>query len=105
MNAGERRLGLASALSLKAAADQIRVLDKLATKTADMAKALESIRSEGTILFIITPEEKTKNTGIKNLDNTHVDVVTHLSPAEVLKYDFCVFTQAALEALSTHFSS
>ena len=105
MNAGERRLGLASALSLKAAADQIRVLDKLAAKTADMSTALESIRAEGTILFIITPEEKTKNTGIKNLANSHVDVVTHLSPSEVLKYDFCVFTQAALDTLSTHFSS
>jgi ribosomal protein L4 len=105
MNAGERRLGLASALSLKAAADQIRVLGSLSQKTSEMAEALKSLIAEGTILFVITADEKLKNRGIKNLANSHVDVVTHLSPAEVLKYDFCVFTQAALDTLPTHFSS
>jgi ribosomal protein L4 len=105
MNAGERRLGLASALSLKAAADQIRVLGSLSQKTSEMATALKAIRAEGSILFIITAEEKLNNRGIKNLANYHVVVLTHLSPAEVLKYDFCVFTQAALDTLPTHFSS
>jgi|GEM_PF-2692248 len=93
MNASERRLGLASALSLKAAADQIRIITTLTQKTGEMALALHDIIAEGTILFIITPEEKTKNRGIRNLAHSHVDVVTHLSPSEVLKYDFCVFTQ------------
>jgi ribosomal protein L4 len=105
MNANERRLGLASALSLKAAADQIRVIGALSQKTSEMSLALKAIRAEGSILFIITPEEKLNNRGIKNLANSHVDVVTHLSPSEVLKYDFCVFTQAALDVLPTHFSS
>ena len=105
MNAGERRLGLASALSLKAAANQIRVINTITPKTADMVKALHDVTSVGSVLFVITPEEKTKNTGIKNIAHSHVDVVTHLSPAEILKYDFCVFTASALETLSTHFSS
>ncbi len=105
MNAEERRLGLASALSLKAAANQIRVIDKITPKTADMITALKEITSTGSVLFVISTEEKTKNTGIKNIAHSHVDVVTHLSPAEILKYDFCVFTESALASLSTHFSS
>jgi ribosomal protein L4 len=103
MNAGERRLGLASALSLKAQDNKIRVLDSLSPKTSAMVKVIESL--EGSVLFVTTSAERLKNKGIQNIAHTHTDVVTHLSPAEILKYDFCVFTKEALETLSTHFSS
>jgi len=105
MNAQERRLGLASALSLKAAANQIRVIDTITPKTADMVHTLTELTTTGSILFVITSEEKTKYAGIKNIAHSHVSIVTHLNPAEILKYDFCVFTQAALDKLSNHFSS
>jgi ribosomal protein L4 len=105
MNAGERRLGLASALSLKAQDNKIRVLDSLDPKTSTMVKVIESLIAEGSVLFVTTSAERTKNKGIQNIAHTHTDVVTHLSPAEILKYDFCVFTKNALETLSTHFSS
>ncbi len=105
MNAQERRLGLASALTLKSLDNKIRVLDKLESKTAAMAKTLESLTAEGTVLFFIAPSEMTKTQGLGNLHGTHTDVVTHASPAEILKYDFCVFTTEALKTLSTHFAS
>lgn len=103
MNASERRLGLASALSLKSNDGKIRVIDSLSAKTAQMAKTFAAL--EGTVLVITTAAEKTKNQGVQNLTGSHTDVVTHLSPAEVLKYDFCVFTKDALDELSTHFSN
>lgn len=103
MNAQERRLGLASALSLKSANGQIRIIDTISSKTADMAKTFASL--EGSTLIITTAAEKTKNQGIQNLSHTHTDVVTHLSPSEVLKHEFCVFTKDAMEELSSHFSN
>jgi ribosomal protein L4 len=105
MNAQERRLGLASALTLKSLDNKIRVLDKLESKTAAMAKSLAALTAEGTVLFFIAPSEMTKTQGLENLHGTHTDVVTHASPAEILKYDFCVFTTEALKTLSTHFAS
>jgi len=103
MNATERRIGLASALTLKAQADQIRVIEKLDPKTAVMAKAMKDIMATGTALVFVTAEESKKTSGLQNLHGTHVDVVTHASPAEILKYDYCVFTKAAMKALSEHF--
>lgn len=103
MNAGERRLGLASALTLKAQASQIRVIEKLDAKTSVMAKALGDLIKTGTALVFVTAEESKKTHGIQNIHGTHVDVVTHASPAEILKYDYCVFTKAAMKALSEHF--
>ena len=100
MNAQERRLGLASALDNK-----IRVLGKLEPKTAAMAKTLAELTAEGTVLFFVAPSEMTKTQGLENLHGTHTDVVTHASPAEILKYDFCVFTAEAMKTLSTHFAS
>lgn len=103
MNAGERRLGLASALTLKSQADQIRVIEKLDAKTSVMAKALKEVMATGTALVFVTAEESKKTSGLQNIHGTHVDVVTHASPAEILKYDYCIFTKAALKALSEHF--
>lgn len=103
MNATERRIGLASALTLKAQEDRIRVIEKLDPKTAVMAKMLKGMTTTGTSLVFITADELPKAVGLQNIHGTHVDVVTHASPAEILKYDFCVFTKDALAALSSHF--
>lgn len=102
MNAQERRLALVSALSLKAHADQVRVLSDISMKTSEMAKTLSSLG--GTILFVVDSTEKTTQKGINNLAGSHCDVVTHLNPHSILKYDFCVFTDKALATLSTHFA-
>ena len=103
MNASERRLGLASALTLKAQEGRIRVIEKLDAKTSIMAKALHDITKENTALVFVTAKESQKAHGLQNLHGTHIDVVTHASPAEILKYDYCVFTKDALKALSEHF--
>ncbi len=103
MNATERRLGLASALTLKAQEGRIRVIDKIDAKTSVMAKALHDIMEVGTALVFVTAEESQKVSGLQNIHGTHIDVVTHASPAEILKYDFCVFTKDALASLSSHF--
>jgi large subunit ribosomal protein L4 len=104
MNAQERRLGLASALSLKASQGNVRTLDKLSGKTAELAKTLDSLTKEGTVLVFVATSEAKKSQGLANLHGTHTDVVTHASPAEILKYDFCVFTDAALKEMSQHFT-
>lgn len=103
MNASERRLGLASALTLKAQEGKIRVIEKLDAKTAVMAKAFSDIITTGTALVFVTAEESKKTSGLQNIHGTHIDVVTHASPAEILKHDFCVFTKDALKSLSSHF--
>lgn len=101
MNSTERRLGLASALTLKAQDNKIRVIDKIDPKTSVMAKTMSELIKEGTVLVFVSAEES--SLGLNNLHGTHVDVVTHASPAEILKYDYCVFTRDALATLSSHF--
>lgn len=102
MNAGERRLALASALSLKAHADQIRTVKSLPKKTSDASSLVKDLH--GSTLFVIDQTEKLDRKSVANLDHSHCDVVTHLNPHTLLKYDFCVFTDKALETLSTHFA-
>jgi len=103
MNATERRLGLASALTLKAQDNKIRLIEKIDPKTSVMAKIFSDITKEGTALVFVSAEESKTVLGLTNLHGTHIDVVTHASPAEILKYDFCVFTKDALATLSSHF--
>jgi large subunit ribosomal protein L4 len=105
MNAQERRLGLASALTLKTQEGKIRTIESIDTKTAVMAKTFADITNEGTVLVFVSAAESKKVLGLSNLHGTHVDVVTHASPAEILKYDYCVFTKDALKSLSAHFVS
>lgn len=103
MNAQERRLGLASALTLKAQEGKIRTIDKIDPKTSVMAKTFADITKDGTALVFVSALESKSILGLTNLHGTHVDVVTHASPAEILKYDYCVFTKDALATLSSHF--
>lgn len=103
MNASERRLGLASALTLKAEQGNVRIIEKLDAKTAVMAKIFADITKTGTALIFVSPAESKTVQGLQNIHGTHIDVVTHASPAEILKYDFCVFTKDAMKLLSTHF--
>ena len=103
MNASERRLGLASALTLKSQEGHVRVIEKLDAKTSVMAKALHDITKTHTALVFITAEESKKAHVLQNLHGVHVYVVTHASPSEILKYDFCVFTKGAMKELSLHF--
>ncbi len=103
MNAGERRLGLASALTLKAQEDRVRVLEKLDTKTQAMAKVLKDIITENTALVFVSPEEAPVSAALSNLHGVQVAVVTHASPADILKNDYCVFTEEAMKTLSSHF--
>jgi len=105
MNAQERRLGLASALTLKAQEGKIRTIDSIDPKTAVMAKTFADITKEGTALVFVSALESKSILGLTNLHGTHIDVVTHASPAEILKYDFCVFTMDALNEISQHFIS
>ena len=105
MNAQERRLGLASALTLKAQEGKIRTIDTIDAKTSVMAKAFADITKENTALVFVSAAESKKILGLSNLHGTHVDVVTHASPAEILKYDYCVFTKDALQTLSSHFNA
>lgn len=103
MNAQERRLGLASALTLKAQEGKVRTIDKIDPKTSVMAKTFADITKDGTALVFVSALESKTILGLTNLHGTHVDVVTHASPAEILKYDYCVFTKDALATLSSHF--
>lgn len=105
MNATERRLGLASALTLKAQEGKIRTIDKVDPKTSVMAKTFADITKDGTALVFVSAAESKSILGLTNLHGTHIDVVTHASPAEILKYDFCVFTKDALATLSSHFTA
>ncbi len=103
MNATERRIGLASALTLKNQEWKIRVISNIDPKTSVMADVLQEMTNVGTVLVFVTASESKKISGLSNIHGTHVDVVTHMSPSEVLKYDFCVFSESALKDISTHF--
>lgn len=103
MNASERRIGLATALTLKAQEDKVRLLETLDAKTSAMTKALKDLKKSTAVVFI-APEESKNTQGIRNIHGIRVVSVTRVNPADLLKYDYCVFTKQALKSLTSHFS-
>lgn len=97
------RLALASALSDRAAADRVKVLESWgieepSTRTA--RELLESLGLEGNVLVVLTRDDEAVWKSLRNLPNVHALVTQELNAYDVLVSDWVVFTQESLPRTS-----
>ncbi len=97
-----RRGALRSALSAKAAGDQIVVVDKLemdAPKTSAMAGVLRNLVGSDSALVLMAQRDDAVEFSIRNLSNAMTLRASYLNVRDLLQYDRLVIPQAALEVI------
>jgi large subunit ribosomal protein L4 len=103
-----RRAAIRSALSVKAAASELVVLDELMVsepKTRIMAKMLETLVGDSSAL-ILMPEKSAAYSDIalsvRNLQNAKLLLVNYLNIRDLLGYDRIILPVQVLDKISTH---
>jgi large subunit ribosomal protein L4 len=97
------KLALRSALSDRAAAQKVHVVDAWsfdAPKTKDAKAALDAIGAEGRVLVVLGRDEAVAARSFRNLANVQVIAVGELNAYDVLVNDCIVFSQATLPTTS-----
>jgi large subunit ribosomal protein L4 len=101
-----RRAALCSALSVKAAEDEIVVLDELVLsepKTRLMAETLSNLIGEDENVLILLPEKseayKTIELSARNLPNARTLLVQYINIRDLLSHDKIILPLAALDVL------
>ncbi len=100
-----RRAAVRSALSVKAAAQQIVVVDALqiaAPKTKDMAKVLKSLAvSEGKVLILLPERDEVIERSVRNLPAVQTLRASYVNVRDLLGSDHVVIPLGALEVVDT----
>lgn len=103
-----RQAALRSALSSKAAAEAIVVLDELTlpeTKTRLMAQALERLVGDASALILIPEKSNTYSVveiSTRNLPEAKTILVNYLNVRDLLGYDKIILPLKALDVISEH---
>jgi large subunit ribosomal protein L4 len=97
-----KRLALRSALSDKARAGRVKVIDNLAfdaPSTRDALDVLESIQATGLVLLVLPERDETVEKSFRNLANVRIAFPGNLGAYEAVYADWIVFTAPAIEAV------
>ena len=97
------KLALRSALSDRAAEDNVLVVDEWSfdsPKTKDAANALRAIGAEGRVLVVLGDSDETAWMSFRNLPSVHCLRVGELNTYDVLDADVIVFTKETLPSSS-----
>ncbi len=98
-----KRLALFSALSDRAASDNILIVDSWdfetpSTKAAQ--NALKAIGATGKILLVINADDANTQKSFRNLEDVHVLPIGQLNVFDILVSDFVIFTKDNLPTIS-----
>ena len=100
-----RRAALRSALSLKAAGEQIVLVDELtmeAPRTREMAQTLNKLAGSNSALIVLAEKNEMVEKSVRNLPNASTLLVNYLNIRDLLGHDRLVLPLGALEALTRH---
>lgn len=100
-----RRAALRSALSLKAAGEQIVLVDELtmeAPRTREMAQTLTKLAGSNSALIVLAEKNEAVEKSVRNLPNASTLLVNYLNIRDLLGHDRLVLPLGALEALTRH---
>lgn len=98
-----KRLALYSALSDRAASNNILIVDQWDFKTPSTKEAqnsLASIGAEGKVLVVVEADDINTEKSFRNLNNVHVLPVGQLNVFDILVSDYVVFTKGNLPTSS-----
>jgi large subunit ribosomal protein L4 len=93
------RLALRSALSDRAAAGRVVVVDAWsfdAPRTRDAKAALAALGVDGKVLVVVDPDDENTILSFRNLPDVHLLAVGELNAYDVLCHDWVVFTRQTL---------
>lgn len=97
-----RRLALRSALSAKAAAEQIVVLDDLsfdAPKTQNMVDVLANLQLSGRVVVLMSERNAIVEKSINNLADVTCLRANYLNVRDLLGHDYVVMPKASVEVI------
>jgi len=103
-----RRAALRSALSVKASEGEIILVDELKideAKTRNMAKALQAVAGDATILLLIPengPEYEDVKRACANLENVKTLLASYLNIRDLLGFDNVLMPVAALDVIESY---
>ena len=98
-----KRLALLSALSDRAASDNILIVDSWdfeAPSTKAAQNALKAIGATGKILLVINADDTNTQKSFRNLEDVHVLPIGQLNVFDILVSDFVIFTKDNLPTIS-----
>ncbi|MEE2682663.1 MAG: 50S ribosomal protein L4 [Actinomycetota bacterium] len=98
-----KRLALYSALSDRAASNNILIVDQWDFKTPSTKEAqnsLAAIGAEGKVLVVVEADDINTEKSFRNLNNVHVLPVGQLNVFDILVSDYVVFTKGNLPTSS-----
>lgn len=102
MNKKERALALRSALSLKAQAKELIIVDSLemsSLKTKDIKAMLNKLNLTGKVLFVTSNDAENLYMGSRNLDKVNVILAEELNVFDIVNSDTLVIDEAAVAAI------
>jgi large subunit ribosomal protein L4 len=97
-----RRAALRSALSVKAAGQQIVVIDKMeieAPRTKQMVSMLKNIGAGESVLILLSEKDDAVKRSVRNLPQVKTLLANYVNVRDLLKYDKVVIPVGALEII------
>lgn len=94
-----RRLALCSALSAKAAANEIVVLDQLlldAPKTAEILDVLTNLEINGSAVILLPERDENLEKSVRNLDAVKTLRASYLNIRDLLGHDYLIMLKGSL---------
>ncbi len=105
MNKKMRRLALCSALSTKAAGDQVLVIESLdmaAPRTKDFLDVLARLHVDASVLVLLPEASPNLERSARNLPYVKTQRANLLSVRDLLGYDYIMLTRGAVEMIHAH---
>ncbi len=102
MNKKERVLALRSALSMKAQAKELVIVDSLemaSLKTKDVKDMIKSLNLTGKVLFVTSNDAENLYMGSRNLNKVNVILSEELNVFDIVNSDTVVIDEAAVKAI------
>jgi large subunit ribosomal protein L4 len=100
-----RRAALRSALSVKAAQDQIVLLDALEMnqpKTKEMAQIIEKLVGKDSALIVLPAADEMVEKSVRNLPDSKTLRATYLNVRDLLGYDRVIIPLGALDVIQSY---
>lgn len=97
-----RRLALRSALSVKAAAEAIVVLDELVfdePKTVHMLELLDNLEIEGSVVVLLPEQNENVEKSARNLQDVRTLRAGYLNVRDLLGYDYVLMPKEAVSVI------
>lgn len=99
-----RRLALRSALSAKAAAEQIIVLDKLVfdePKTAEVLQLMDSLQISGSAVILLPERNENVEKSARNLENVKTLRAGYLNIRDLLGHNYVIMPKDAVSQIES----